>query len=481
MVDIPMSMMPTITGIRMQLFNLLAAVNPWWAAPLHRGTQAFPQRRKAFAALWRSLEREGVPRATALVGPRQVGKTTLLRQLVDELLDSGWPPGNVTYFDFKDDRLVPPADLRDVVEYVPPEAQPGRPRILLLDEVTGASQWAPALKLLVDAARQNPEGAQIRLVVTDSAAGLLREGAWEALQGRVDEVRVDSLDFGEFLLLQGTDGESPEDVLRRRPDALERYLSLGGFPEFILDPDPSRARRLLRSDARDKAIGRDLLRAGVDIARLRDLFSCLVQDSGAVFDAASRARELAASEDGRADPRSIRAWLVLLERASLVSLLNPRVGGAPAGRIRGSGALKSRPKVFAGDHGYVAAFAPYADPMTVSDVRARIFEAVVLLHLRLTDSSGEAPRLSYYRQREDLDLDFVVEDAHGGLGIDVTSSAKVSRERLDKKWRAAESAGLGRLLLIHAGREERQDGPIRVVALQSFLLDPQSYLGAWSS
>jgi predicted AAA+ superfamily ATPase len=476
-----MSILPTDNDIQMQLFDLLAALNPWWAAPSHRGSQPPFQRRRAFAALRRSLEHVGVPRATALVGPRQVGKTTLLRQLVDEFLDSGLPPGNVTYFDFKDDRLVPSAELRDVVEYVPPEAQASRPRILLLDEVTGASRWAPALKLLVDAARQDPEGAKIRLIVTDSAAGLLREGAWESLQGRVDEVKVESLDFGEFLLLQGAEGESSADVLRRVPNALERYLSLGGFPEFIRDQDPSRARRLLRSDARDKAIGRDLLRAGVDIARLRDLFTCLVQDSGAVFDAASRARELAASEDGRADPRSIRAWLMLLERASLVALLNPRDGGGRDARVPGSRALKSRPKVYAGDHGYVSAFAPYADPMAVSDVRARIFEAVVFLHLRAVDSEAGASRLSYYRQREDLDLDFVVEGAQGGLGIDVTSSARVTRERLDKKWRAAAAAGLERLLLIHAGREERQEGRIRTVPLQSFLLDPQSYLGEWSS
>jgi predicted AAA+ superfamily ATPase len=45
-------------------------------------------------------------RALVLSGPRQVGKTTILYQVIGDLLgNQGWPAENITYFDFSDERL----------------------------------------------------------------------------------------------------------------------------------------------------------------------------------------------------------------------------------------------------------------------------------------------------------------------------------------------------------------------------------------
>jgi predicted AAA+ superfamily ATPase len=82
-------------------------------------------------------------------------------------------------------------------------------------------------------------------------------------------------------------GESVRDTLRRVPNAVERYLMAGGFPEHAQSDDYYQVRERLRADIADRAIRRDLLRLGVDVERLRALFVYLVQDSGAILNAAT--------------------------------------------------------------------------------------------------------------------------------------------------------------------------------------------------
>ena len=67
-----------------------------------------------------------------LLGPRQVGKTVLLLQLADDLLDKGLPPQNLTYFDFSDERITEEVTARQVVEAQPVGVNSEYPRVFLL-------------------------------------------------------------------------------------------------------------------------------------------------------------------------------------------------------------------------------------------------------------------------------------------------------------------------------------------------------------
>ena len=88
------------------LDEIAADQNPWWVNPQARGARKYPVARDMLEALSHHLGRDGTRRAAILLGPRQVGKTVLLLQLADHALDAGWPPSNVTYFNFDDDRLT---------------------------------------------------------------------------------------------------------------------------------------------------------------------------------------------------------------------------------------------------------------------------------------------------------------------------------------------------------------------------------------
>lgn len=392
-------------------------------------------------------------RAVVLLGPRQVGKTVLLLQLVDDLLDKGWPPQNITYFDFSDDRLTEQITARDVAEACPVGVDPEHPRALLLDEIRLAPNWDRWLKQAVD------RGGD-RIIATDSAASLLRDGARESGQGRWDEIYLEGLNLREFARLNALSGEAAEDALRRLPNLQERYLALGGFPEHALSDDYPEVRRRLRSDIAERAILRDLLGLGVDVQRVKELLVYLVQDSGAEFNAEARGRDLGA------DARSVRDWARLLADTLLLVPLERYAEHAAA-------APRSRPKLYAADPGLVLALA--LSPVQNPEVRSKIFEAAVFRHLR------EAARelgggLSYFRHRDDLEIDFVLDLAGKRTGIEVTSSLRVRADKLERIRKAGKALGAERLLLIYGGLVEEAGEGTRAVPLCRFLMDTSACL-----
>jgi hypothetical protein len=389
-------------------------------------------------------------RAQLLLGPRQVGKTVLLLQVADDLLAAGWPGTNLTYFDFSDDRLTEPVTAREVVDARPVGTVPEHPRVFLFDEIRLAPNWDRWLKQAVD------HGGH-RIVATDSAASVLRDGSRESGQGRWDEWTVEGLSFQEMAKLLALPGESPTEVMQRL-NLVERYLAIGGFPEHAWREDFPEVRRRLRSDIADRAILRDLSGRGVDVQRIKDLFVYLVQDSGAQFNAENRARDL------KADPRTVRDWLQLLTDTLMVVTLERNYRHAAAG-------LRSRPKVFAVDPGLVSAFA--SSPVQDSEVRARSFEAGVFRHLREVAREREGS-LSYFRQRDDLEVDFVLEIAGRKVGIEVTSSSRVKPDKVERLRQAGKELGAERLFLIHGGLVEGSvtSSDVVFIPLAKFLLDP---------
>jgi predicted AAA+ superfamily ATPase len=91
----------------MELTGIALDQNPWWEAPHYRPVLHLTERRSMFDRLYTALANPQQNRAQILLGPRQVGKSTLLLQIVGKLLEAEVPPANVTFFDFSDDRLVP--------------------------------------------------------------------------------------------------------------------------------------------------------------------------------------------------------------------------------------------------------------------------------------------------------------------------------------------------------------------------------------
>jgi hypothetical protein len=452
-------------AISVDLSSLLADLNPWWREPGARRALAWPVRRGVHRRLLEGLGRPEEWRAQVLLGPRQVGKTTLLKQLADDLLDRGWPPRNLTYFDLEDFRLKRDVDPAEIVELRPPGAEADLPQVFLLDELQHMARWDRWLKYAVD----NRVG---RIVATGSASSLLREGGRESGLGRWDEILLEGLTFREFSALTAgldTEGDTGgEGTSGRRgglegdPELVERYLALGGFPAHAMSGDPSLVRERLRTDVVDRAIRRDLGGQVEDPERLRRLFVYLAQQSGAEQNASDRADDLGL------DPRTVSRWIDLLEDTFLIAAL-PR-GTASA---KAAARLRGRPKLYAADHGLITAFAETSPGD--SEVRSRVFEAVVYRHLREV-ARARGGEVRYLRWANELEVDFVLEAAGERIAIEVTHSAQPRADKRRTLERAADRAGANRSLLIHGGLAYGDVEGVAFVPLARFLGDPASTL-----
>lgn len=174
----------------------LRGANPWWEG--RPGRVLPPYRRWAFGALLRKLE-AGLAPAVVLRGARQVGKTTLLEQVIQHLITHmGVEPRRILRVQFDEIPSLRPLDepILSIVRWfenrilgstLNEAAHAGRPAYVFFDEAQNLTDWAPQIKTLVD-------HNTVHAVVTGSSA-LRIEAGRDSLAGRVAP-----LDLGSLLL-----------------------------------------------------------------------------------------------------------------------------------------------------------------------------------------------------------------------------------------------------------------------------------------
>ncbi len=177
--------------------------NPWWRDEVDVGVP--PARRWAFAPLLHSLT-NGLAPATVLRGPRQVGKTTLLRQLIQHQLQQGHSPRHILRVQFDDlpDLRKLSMPILEICQWYQQavlgrsfqqSANEGKPVLVFLDEVQNLADWAPQLKQLVDL-------QPVRVLVTGSSA-LRIEAGRDSLAGRIATIEIGPLLLREIAELRG--------------------------------------------------------------------------------------------------------------------------------------------------------------------------------------------------------------------------------------------------------------------------------------
>ena len=213
---------------QLTLFHLLTAgmeavirnSNPWWRGEPIADLPRF--RRWAFGPVHTRLVR-GLAPAIVLTGPRQVGKTTLLTQVIDQLIQEGVDAKRLFRLQFDDlgelkSLSMPIIELvdwytREVLgETLNKAASEGRAPYLFLDEVQNLPDWAPQLKHLVNLGK-------IRAMVTGSSA-LRMEAGRDSLAGRVQTIEMGPLFLREIAALRGF-GELPAFLAANGTGALK--------------------------------------------------------------------------------------------------------------------------------------------------------------------------------------------------------------------------------------------------------------------
>jgi len=166
----------------------------------------------------------------AISGVRRSGKTYLMFQLIQELLETKFR-NNVLYINFEDDRFTDQVSQMDLIYKTFLEYKNPKGRIyFFLDEIQNISCWEKWLTRMYE--------KNIKFFITSSNASLLSSQFSKSLTGRHKLVEIFPLSFKQFIAFKNKEllnHSYSVPKIAETKNLLEKYLKSGGFPEVVYD------------------------------------------------------------------------------------------------------------------------------------------------------------------------------------------------------------------------------------------------------
>lgn len=341
------------------------------------------------------LGRLGEPRRflQVLAGPRQVGKTTLVTQVVEQL---DLP---VRFISADDPGLRGDAWLEQQWHLARHEvagagAEGG---LLVVDEVQKAPRWSETVKRLWD--EDSRSGCPLKVVLLGSAPLLVQRGLTESLAGRFELLHLPHWSFAEMEAAFGW--------------SLERFLWFGAYPgAAALADDEPRWARYVRDALVETTVSRDILlhTQVTKPALLRRVFDLACRYSGQVLSYTKMLGQL--QEAG--NTTTLAHYLDLLRGAGLVCGLQKDAGDVA--RSRGSS-----PKLAVFNTALMTATSGQrlADWRDDGEAWGRLVESAVGAHLVNAAAAGLCD-VRWWRHRQ-KEVDFVLRRGSVVVGLEVKS------------------------------------------------------------
>lgn len=328
-----------------------------------------------------------------VAGARQVGKTTLVQQVIEHAR----LPARFASADEPTLRGPDWVARQWEAARLAPGAEGG---ILVLDEIQKASGWSEAVKRLWD--EDSRAGRPLKVVLPGSAPLLVEQGLTESLAGRFEVLRLPHWSFVEMAAAFGF--------------TLEEYVYFGGYPGAApLIGEPERWRRYILDTLVETTIARDvLLLTRVDKpALLRRLFELGCRYSGQVL---SFTKMLGQLHDA-GNTTTLAHYLELLAGAGLLTGLGKYSGSAVRQRA-------SSPKLQVLNTALMSAQSGigFDEARTDREFWGRLVETAVGAHLANAAATGHC-ELFYWRERN-REVDFVARAGRVVAAIEVKAGRR---------------------------------------------------------
>ena len=260
----------------MSISDDLAAMNPHWEMDF---THGYVLERSILHELRKEIDAE---RLTVLNGPRRVGKTVLLRQLIDHLVSNRVKRERILYFSFDDSLTNIKSAFRAWESRYGLNLRKGK-YYVFLDEVQYVSGWGSQLKFI------HENYPNVKAFVSGSSSLLLRKGR-ESLAGRSREIMIGALSLDEYLLFSGQVSQSSVSF-----SAYSKYM-MSQFPAIALGKDDS---IYYVRDVVKKSIYEDMPRlfgtANSEI--VNEMFRVICRSPGEIIDYVDMAKDLGVDRD----------------------------------------------------------------------------------------------------------------------------------------------------------------------------------------
>ena len=336
-----------------------------------------------------------------LSGPRQVGKTTVLRQI---------SRGDYAEVSF-DDPILRSQAIADPNLFLKNNRPP-----LLLDEVQYVPELFPFLKMQVDRNRKDGD-----FLMTGSQAFVMMKNVSESLAGRVGILELQGISQRE---MRGCDFTLPfiptENYIRERQKALFEHEDLwaeihrGYMPELVFHPEKDR--EIFYASYVQTYIQRDVrqLTQVADESLFMQFMVSLAARSGELLNYVSIAKDIGVSNE------TVKRWVSILQTSRIIFLLEPYSNNHLKRAIK-------TPKIYFMDTGLMAYLTRWPTPATLANgaKAGNFFETYIvgeIIRSFLNAGKTDLP-LYFYRDRDGTEIDLVIEDGGALFPIEIKMSA----------------------------------------------------------
>jgi predicted AAA+ superfamily ATPase len=337
--------------------------------------------------------------AVVLTGPRQSGKTTLLRATFGRTHE-------YVSLEAPDVRASATADPRGFLVAHPPP--------VIFDEVQYAPDLLPYIKEAIDERR----AARGQYLLTGSQNLALTATVAESLAGRVAMLRL--LGLSQREITRAPERSFPWDS-RHRSRGSQSAPRLGMWPAFLrggfpeLATDPARDTALWHASYVQTYLERDVrrLRQVGDLTQFQSFLRVLAARSGQLLNLADISRDLGVALN------TAKSWLSVLEATYQVLVLRPYFTNS-------SKRLVKTPKVYFTDTGTLCYLVGLKDPAHAagSPMAGVIFETAVVTEIvKVFLGRGEEPQLWFWRTSTGVEVDVIVETGGRLVPVEIKTTA----------------------------------------------------------
>lgn len=375
--------------------------------------------RKLFAKLLGQKESRKI---TVVIGPRQTGKTTLLKMVRDAVKEQG---NKTLFLDidlFSDFEKI--ATYENIVNTLKLQGfkEGGSERFyLFLDEFQRYDDVSIILKNLYD------HHENLKIYATGSSSLTVKQRIQESLAGRKLIHNLYPLDFEEFLefhdddearrlyenagALEGKELAAPVNTLI---EYLEEFLVFGGYPEVALTRDKKEKEEILRSIF-ELYVKKEL----VEYLKIEKVYPVKLLIENLAVNNGQKIKFDSLSMVAGLSQKAVRNYLEILEETFLIRKIRPYFTNK-------NKELVKVPKVYFIDPGVVNYFTRNFNPLSLRRDSGFLFETFIVAEL--LKAGVEPDGLRYWGDKNQREVDFVVDGVDRLTGLEIKFKKRVKEE-----------------------------------------------------
>ncbi|WP_457558902.1 ATP-binding protein [Candidatus Harpocratesius sp.] len=289
-----------------EISEYMIRANPWWKDPSNFNIEF--KYREIFQEIEKFLPMKQI---IALIGLRRVGKTMIMKKIIQNEISKGFSTRHILYFSFDEFQNKSLEIIISEFENLTEIDCQNDKVFLILDEIQKMKNWENQIKTFYDLY------PNIKIILSGSESLFIKRSSKETLAGRLFLFKIEQLSFREYLAFKGkkVDDYSPISLYFNDLQSLwQEFMLSQGFPELVGITDKDIIKKYLEESLLEKILFKEIpysfnIR---DISLLESLLKLIYYNPGQIIEPSNLAADLGRTR------QTISQYLSYLENSFLI-------------------------------------------------------------------------------------------------------------------------------------------------------------------